>query len=133
MIPAIYMIAIGLFLMALELIALNFVLIFFGISFVIVGAINFGFEFSLEWQLVATSLLALVLIFALRGKLKGAFLKDSDGLNENFLDEAGVGEINNGMIYYKGTFWKSDEISGLKNGDKVEILGTKNGKIYIKK
>ncbi|QKF64934.1 NfeD family protein [Campylobacter corcagiensis] len=133
MIPAIYMIAIGLFLMALELIALNFVLIFFGISFVIVGAINFGFEFSLEWQLVAASLLALVLIFALRGKLKGAFLKDSDGLNENFLDEAGVGEINNGMIYYKGTFWKSDEISGLKNGDKVEILGTKNGKIYIKK
>lgn len=133
MISAIYMIAIGLVLMALELIVLNFVLIFFGCSFIIIGLINLGFKFSLEWQLIATFLLSLVLIFALRGQLQGVFKKDKDDLNENFLDEAGVGEIKNGMIYYKGTFWKSDEIGHLKDGDKVEVIGTSNGKISVKR
>ena len=37
------------------------------------------------------------------------------------------------MVYFKGTFWKSDEISDLNEGDRVEILGVKNGQIVIKK
>ena len=37
------------------------------------------------------------------------------------------------MVYFKGTFWKSDEISDLNEGDRVEILGVKNGQIVVKK
>ena len=54
-------------------------------------------------------------------------------MKDNFLDESGVGMVREGMVFYKGTFWKSDEIVGLKEGDKVEVAGVRDGKIELKK
>ncbi|NLY04043.1 MAG: NfeD family protein [Campylobacter sp.] len=133
MISSLVMSVIGVALILLELLLANFVFIFFGCSFVVVGLINLLFEFSWEWQLISTSVLSLILIFTLRKRLKGAFHKDNNLLNENFLDGEGIGQIKEGMVYYKGTFWKSDDIKGLKDGDNVVVLGTANGKIDIKR
>ncbi|MBO7476224.1 MAG: hypothetical protein J6T36_04780 [Campylobacter sp.] len=35
------------------------------------------------------------------------------------------------MVYYKSTFWKSDEISNLADGEKVRVKGVKNGQIVL--
>lgn len=127
------MISIGVCFCVAELLLMNFVLIFFGFGFALVGLLNLGIKFSWEWQLLSAFMLSFILLFAFKKPLNKLFHYNSDKYKDNFLDESGVGEINNGMIYYKGTFWQSDEISGLKEGDKVEILGISDGKIRIKR
>lgn len=126
MIAPLIMISVGVVFMILELLFMNFVLIFFGLGFLIVGAVNFGVKFGWEWQILLSFLLSLVLLFTLKKPLKRLFSKNSKSFNNEFLDESGVGEVKDGMVYYKGTFWKSDEIKELKDGDKVEISGIKN-------
>ncbi|MFC2529108.1 MAG: NfeD family protein, partial [Campylobacter sp.] len=77
--------------------------------------------------------LSFVLLIALKRPLKSRFFKPEEKHKDNFLDESGTGTVKNGMVYFKGTFWKSDEISDLNEGDRVEILGVKNGQIVVKK
>ena len=100
MISPFIMIAIGVVLCITEFIFFSFYLLFFGIAFIVVGAINFGFSFAWSY------------------------------FNEEFLDEAGVGEIRENMVYFKGTLWKYD--GNLANGEKVTVLGTKGDKVILK-
>ena len=67
---------------------------------------------------------------SIRAPIRRFFLvKKTD---DNFLDEKGFGIIKNGLVYFKGTYWRSAEISKFKGGQEVEVLGVKNGEIVIK-
>jgi len=127
----------GMFCVA-ELLFMNFVLLFFGFGFILVGFLNFIVPFSWEWQLLSAFVLSFILIFVFKKPLNRAFHRTSGEYKDNFLDESGFGEIKNGMVYFKGTFWQSDEIdelikNGAKEGDKVKVLGSSNGKIRVEK
>lgn len=130
---AVILLIIGVLLMILEVLFLDFTLFFFGLGFTAVAIISFFVKISWQVQILCAFVLALVLLFMLKKPIKMYFRKSGEEFNQEFLNETGIGEINNKMIYYKGTFWKSDEISDMKDGDKVEVLGVKNGKIIIKK
>ncbi len=124
------MIAIGALLCVAELMLFSFYLLFFGVAFIIVGAINFGFNFEWSFQILAVLVLAFILLALLKAPLKSKFMAKKESFNEEFLDEAGVGEIRENMVYFKGTLWKYD--GGLKNGEKVQVLGTKGDKVILK-
>jgi nodulation efficiency protein D len=124
------MIAIGALLCVAELMLFSFYLLFFGVAFIIVGAINFGFNFEWSFQILAVLVLAFILLVLLKAPLKSKFMAKKESFNEEFLDEAGVGEIRENMVYFKGTLWKYD--GGLKNGEKVQVLGTKGDKVILK-
>ena len=124
------MIAIGALLCAAELMLFSFYLLFFGVAFIIVGAINFGFNFEWPYQILGVSALAIILLVLLKAPLKSKFMSRKESFNEEFLDEPGVGEIRENMVYFKGTLWKYD--GGLKNGEKVQVLGTKGDKVILK-
>ena len=124
------MIAIGALLCVAELMLFSFYLLFFGVAFIIVGAINFGFNFEWSFQILAVLVLAFILLALLKAPLKSKFMAKKESFNEEFLDEAGVGEIRENMVYFKGTLWKYDR--GLKNGEKVQVLGTKGDKVILK-
>ena len=124
------MIAIGALLCVAELMLFSFYLLFFGLAFIIVGAINFGFNFEWSFQILAVLVLAFILLVLLKAPLKSKFMAKKESFNEEFLDEAGVGEIRENMVYFKGTLWKYD--GGLKNGEKVQVLGTKGDKVILK-
>ena len=124
------MIAIGALLCAAELMLFSFYLLFFGVAFIIVGAVNFGFGFEWPYQILGVAGLAIILLVLLKAPLKSKFMAKKESFNEEFLDEAGIGEIRENMVYFKGTLWKYD--GGLKNGEKVQVLGTKGDKVILK-
>ena len=124
------MIAIGALLCVAELMLFSFYLLFFGVAFIIVGAINFGFNFEWPYQILGVAALAIILLVLLKAPLKSKFMAKKESFNEEFLDEPGVGEIRENMVYFKGTLWKYD--GGLKNGEKVQVLGTKGDKVILK-
>ena len=130
MISPFIMIAIGALLCVAELMLFSFYLLFFGLAFIIVGAINFGFGFEWSFQILAVLVLAFILLALLKAPLKSKFMAKKESFNEEFLDEPGVGEIRENMVYFKGTLWKYD--GGLKNGEKVQVLGTKGDKVILK-
>ena len=124
------MIAIGALLCAAELMLFSFYLLFFGLAFIIIGAVNFGFNFEWPYQILGVAALAIILLVLLKAPLKSKFMAKKESFNEEFLDEAGVGEIRENMVYFKGTLWKYD--GALKNGEKVQVLGTKGDKVILK-
>lgn len=124
------MIAIGALLCALEFTLFSFYLLFFGLAFIVVGAVNFGVAFEWPYQILVVSVLAIILLVLLKAPLKSKFMSRKESFNEEFLDEAGVGEIRENMVYFKGTLWKYD--GNLANGEKVTILGTKGDKVILK-
>lgn len=124
-------IALGIVFIIAEVLFLDFTFIFFGIGFLSVGVLSFFVNFSWQIQLLLAAVLSVVLLVLLKKRVKTAFFKPKEKLEDNFLDESGVGEIKNGMVYYKSTFWKSDEISHLKDGEKVRVKGVKNGQIVL--
>ena len=124
------MLAIGALLCMAELMLFSFYLLFFGVAFIIVGAVNFGFNFEWSFQILAVLVLAFILLVLLKAPLKSKFMAKKESFNEEFLDEPGVGEIRENMVYFKGTLWKYD--GGLKNGEKVQVLGTKGDKVILK-
>ena len=130
MISPFIMIAIGALLCVAELMLFSFYLLFFGVAFIIVGAVNFGFGFEWSFQILAVLVLAFILLALLKAPLKSKFMAKKESFNEEFLDEPGVGEIRENMVYFKGTLWKYD--GGLKNGEKVQVLGTKGDKVILK-
>ncbi|WP_103636540.1 NfeD family protein [Campylobacter concisus] len=130
MISPFIMIAIGALLCVAELMLFSFYLLFFGVAFIIVGAINFGFGFEWSFQILAVLVLAFILLALLKAPLKSKFMAKKESFNEEFLDEPGVGEIRENMVYFKGTLWKYDGV--LKNGEKVQVLGIKGDKVILK-
>ena len=124
------MIAIGALLCVAELMLFSFYLLFFGVAFIIVGAVNFGFNFEWPYQILGVAGLAIILLVLLKAPLKSKFMTKKESFNEEFLDEPGVGEIRENVVYFKGTLWKYD--GSLKNGEKVQVLGTKGDKVILK-
>ena len=130
MISPFIMIAIGALLCVAELMLFSFYLLFFGLAFIIVGAVNFGFNFEWPYQILGVAALAIILLVLLKAPLKSKFMAKKESFNEEFLDEPGVGEIRENTVYFKGTLWKYD--GSLKNGEKVQVLGTKGDKVILK-
>lgn len=129
MISPYIMIAIGALLCALEFMLFSFYLLFFGLAFIIIGAVNFGIAFEWPYQILGVAALAIVLLALLKAPLKSKFMSRKESFNEEFLDEVGVGEIRENMVYFKGTLWKYD--GNLANGEKVQVLGTKGDKVIV--
>ena len=124
-------IALGIIFIIAEVLFMDFTLIFFGIGFLSVGILSFFVNLSWQIQLLLAAVLSIVLLVMLKKRIKTAFFKPKEKLEDNFLDENGIGEIKNGMVYYKSTFWKSDEIANLADGQKVRVRGVKNGQIVL--
>ena len=129
MISPFIMIAIGAVLCALEFMLFSFYLLFFGVAFIIVGAVNFGFSFEWSFQILAVLVLAFILLALLKAPLKSKFMAKKESFNEEFLDEPGVGEIRENMVYFKGTLWKYD--GNLAEGSKVQVRGIKGNKAIL--
>jgi len=128
------LVAIGIFLIALEAMVFNFVLFWFGLAAIIVGIFSLVFHFTDGlWQLADIAIVSLMLLLTLRTKALTIFLKSKDGdeVKDDFLNEKGIGVVKNNKIYYKATYWECDDIDKLKNGQKVAILEAKKGKVRI--
>ena len=114
-----------------ELAFLDFSCLVFAMAFACVAFIStfIGAQWWV-WAILACAL-SLVFFLTIRTPIKRFF--SAKKTEDNFLDDSGVGEIKQGMVYFKGTYFKSADIAGLADGTKVDVLGVKNGQIIIKK
>ncbi|MCD6433737.1 MAG: NfeD family protein [Sulfurimonas sp.] len=133
-ISASYLLAIGILLIGLEAITFSFILFFIGLGFVVVAIVSYfyGFENGIV-QIAIAFVIALISAFSLRGYLLQKLSKPSDK-NEERSHISGVGYVQNGAVKFDGTYWESlDDLSGYKDGDKVEIVDVVNNMVVLKR
>ncbi|TEY03111.1 NfeD family protein [Campylobacter sp. US33a] len=129
MLNAYLLLIIAFILAIIELSIGSFYVIFFALGFLIVGLLSLFVPLNLVWQILFIVFISLISLFVFKKFFKKT--KKEESLKDNFLDESGEGVIQNGLIYYKGALWQSDQIKGLKNGDKVFVKGVKDNQIQI--
>jgi len=137
LISPIILLAIGLGLIALEILTFSFVFFWFGLAFLIIGALSYFAIFPDGlWQLSGVSVIAIVLLLSLRTTALKIFLKSKEKENnDNFLNEKGIGVVKGGKVYYKATYWNIDLANNdtFSDGEKVTVLSTAKGVAYIEK
>ncbi len=137
-IPAWLMITIGLLLLAAELMTGAFVILFFGIGFVVIGISGFFIGWSAgEFQLLSAMLLGGILTFTLRPLFINSMNKDDLLLETMQVGELGKIVKNDGelRLEYKGTTWVFENRgeSDIAEGDEVMVERLKNNVAYIQK
>lgn len=132
----------------------SFFLLFIGLGLCITAGIEYIIGFggsSVEsvymWQAASICIFSFLCLIVLRKPIKSWF-KGSQVYEDSLQNGGGVGEIQQGMVYFKGTLWayeleKSPESSemdsksaldsmALRDGDRVEILSIERGKAIIR-
>jgi membrane protein implicated in regulation of membrane protease activity len=128
-IDPIILLAVGFLLIALEVFIASFYVIWFGIASIVLGALSFIIQFPNGlWQLGLISILSIALLLLLKNKTIEKFLGSNNNKeDENFLNRPGTGEYINGMVFYKGTYWKIGNL----DIDKSKLLA--NQIVYIER
>jgi len=137
-IPAWLMITIGLFLLALELLTGAFVVLFFGIAFIIIGISGFFIEWTAgEFQVLTAMVLGGILTFSLRRLFIKSMNKEDLPLETMQVGDLGKiveqgGEVR---LQYKGTTWlfKNTGEGDVIVGDDVVVESLKNNVAYVSK
>ena len=94
------LLGIGVALIAFEAIIASFILIWFGIGFIITALISSVYAFSDGiWQIAVASIISLILLLLLRKKVLESFLESKKNISDNFFDEKGVGQIKNSKVF----------------------------------
>ncbi|WP_198304513.1 NfeD family protein [Arcobacter vandammei] len=118
--------ALGVVLIALEVFVASFVVIWFGLGFLLVSFVELVFPINdIVWQICFVAILSLIFLFLFRKKLLVKFSKSQREVKDNFFNEKGVGEIKNSKVFYKATYWEIDSKLDEKEfveGEKVEVL-----------
>ena len=131
------LLAIGIALIAFEAVIASFILIWFGVGFVVVAIISSLYILSDGiWQIAAASIISLLLLFLLRKKVLEKFLNSRKDISDDFLNEKGIGEISNSKDSYKATYWDIDSNIDEKEfveGEKVVVLKTHKNTAIIEK
>ncbi len=122
------LLGIGVLLIGLESIIASFILIWFGIGFLVTAFISMGYDFSDGvWQLASVSIISLFLILVVRKSILKFFLEPKEQIKDDFLNESGIGQIKNSKVFFKGTYWEIDseiDESEFSEGQKVKVLST---------
>ncbi len=127
-----YLFAIGIVLIGIEALFFSFFLIWIGIGFLLVSVLSyFGLYDNGIAQIATACVIGLALVFALR-KWSVNMLNKTQGKPEERAHIRGIGTVDNGMIKMDGTYWHSDDdLSGFKDGDKVEVIDVVNNKVKL--
>ncbi len=127
-----YLLAVGIVMIGLEALVVSFFLFWLGVGFVIVAGLSYFGLFESGTAQIATAVsIGLVLVFVLRKWSMNMVNKTEDDSEEK-IHKGGMGTIDKGMIKLDGTFWQTDDdLSGYKDGDKVEVVDIINNKAKL--
>lgn len=145
---ALMLLGLGIGFIVAEIFFGSFFLFFIGLGLCITAGIEYIIGFgggSVEsvymWQAASICTFSFLCLIVLRKPIKSWF-KGSQVYEDSLQSGGGVGEIQQGMVYFKGTLWayqlapnemdsKSASMA-LRDGDKVEVLSIEKGVAIIK-
>lgn len=134
--PAIFWAILGLALIVLEVFTATFILIFFGVSALVVAGLTLLGLNQPVWQIILFAVIAVLGAVLLRGKLVSTF----SAKKELPIDEMQVIELSadvpagsTAQIMYQGTTWVAVNETGadFKRGDKAVIARMDGVKIVL--
>ncbi len=126
-----YLLAAAIALVAIEIITASFVLFWFGIGFLIVSGMSYFYPFEEGMvQLAWAFSIGVILMYLLRSKFVQYVMASKEKHIDAFEGE-GEGIVQNGKIFFKGTYWESD-VEGLREGQKVKVVKIDHGKAILK-
>lgn len=143
---ALMLLGLGLGCIVAEIFFGSFFLLFIGLGLCITAGIEafVGFgniiggsvESVYAWQAVSICAFAFLTLILLRKPIKSWF-KGSKVYEDSLQNGGGVGEIQQGMVYFKGTLWALESgtlesNTPLKEGDRVQVLEIRDNKAIIK-
>jgi len=134
-IEPLYLIGFGIALVALEAFVTSFVIIWFGVASILVGALGFIIP-SLEakYQIGLIALIGMALLLILRTRVYSKFTASSGGdVKDNFFDEEGYGYIKGGLVHYKSVYWQIDSNETFEEDEKVLVKSASSGIAKVEK
>ena len=128
-----YLLAIGILLIGLEALIFSFVLFFFGIGFIVVALISQFYLFDNGLVQVAVAFVfALLFAGVFRKNLLQKISQESKEVEER-AHVSGFGTVEEGMVKFHGTYWKSvEDISTYEEGSKVEVVDVVDNMVVLK-
>ena len=137
-IPVWIMLAIGIVLLGIELLIGTFVVLFFGIAFVVIGFVGFFLAWpSGELQILVAMLLSGLLVFLLRPLMVKGLQKEDLPLETMQVGDLGEIVSHGGelRLMYKGTTWafKTQDQATVSAGEEVMVEKLHNNVAIIKK
>lgn len=138
--PELVWFIIGLVLFLLELIIPGFVIIFFGIGAWITALLCLVANPGINLQVVVFAITSVIALLALRKIIQKRFFFTND-TNQNEIDDEFTGKEalavtdfasdKTGKVEFKGTIWKAESKSEIKNGQRVYIIQKDNFKLIV--
>jgi len=127
-----YLLALGIILIGIEALIFSFVLLWIGIGFIVVALLSYLLLFESGYVQIAVAVsIGLLLVLVLRKWSMNLVNKTEDDSEEK-AHKGGVGVIDGGMIKMNGTYWQSDDdLSGYKEGERVEVIDIVNNKAKL--
>lgn len=131
----------GLLLLILEMVTTTFVVSFFGIGALIVGALTaMGILSEPGPQFLVFGLSSILSLVLFRKTIKERFFPNKSAFNDSFSGDTATTEteitVLNGSLMYKGALWAAYRADGnsspIPAGTVVDIIGTDGIKLRVK-
>lgn len=139
--PELFWFLIGLVLFLLELVIPGFFIFFFGLGAWITALVCLIGEPGTNLQIIIFALTSVLSLIALRRIIQEKFFYSKGNLSEEVEDEftgkealttTDIGPDKKGKIEFKGTTWKAESKSEIKEGQTVIIIEKENFTLIVK-
>jgi membrane protein implicated in regulation of membrane protease activity len=138
--PEVVWFIIGLVLFLLELVLPGFVIFFFGVGAWLTALLCLIANPGLNLQAIVFAVTSILSLVALRKIIQKKFFYSKDELSKEVEDEfsgreaiavTDFGPGKNGKVEFKGTQWKAESVSPVREGDRVIIKEKENFKLIV--
>jgi membrane protein implicated in regulation of membrane protease activity len=138
--PEVVWFIIGLVLFLLELVLPGFVIFFFGVGAWLTALLCLIADPGLNLQAIVFAVTSILSLVALRKIIQKKFFYSKDELSKEVEDEfsgreaiavTDFGPGKNGKVEFKGTQWKAESVSPVREGDRVIIKEKENFKLIV--
>ena len=138
--PEVIWFIIGLALFLLELVLPGFVIFFFGVGAWVTALLCLIADPGLNLQAIVFAVTSILSLVALRKIIQKKFFYTKDELSKDVEDEFSGREAiamtdfepgENGKVEFKGTQWKAESLSSIREGDRVIIKEKDSFKLIV--
>jgi inner membrane protein len=139
--PELFWFIVGMVLFVMELVVPGFVIFFFGIGAWITALICLVAHPGTDLQIIIFAISSVLALIGLRRIIQKKFFFSKEGLSEAVEDEftgkealalMDFGLEKQGKIEFKGTTWKAESLSEIKEGQTVIIINKESFKLIVK-
>jgi membrane protein implicated in regulation of membrane protease activity len=139
--PELFWFALGFILFLAELVIPGFFIFFFGLGAWVTALVCLIGDPGINLQIIIFAAISVLSLITMRRIIQKKFFynksNESEGIEDEFTGKealvlSDIGPENTGKVEFKGTTWKAESKSEIKEGQHVIILEKENFKLIVK-